>query len=112
MMAPMKHLSQSITCYFHGILLIRYFQIVQNQTFGLMQLIQMEKRGYVADPTLFHRLAQRWHPRYENATYWDRLHQYQSHLQFNINHSDSLTMDEICSLTERNGGAELSDVEG
>jgi len=66
-------------------------------------------RGYVADPTLFRRSVLQWHSQHTNATYWDRLQRYQSHLQLDINSSDSLTMDEICSLTERKGGRELND---
>jgi len=65
-------------------------------------------RGYVADPTLFRRLVLQWHRQHENATYWDRLRLYQSHLQ--LDNKTSLTMDNICSITEKNGGGgELRD---
>lgn len=66
-------------------------------------------RGYVADPTLFRRLVLQWHRQHKNATYWDRLQRYQSHLLLNNDSIDSLTMDKICSVTERNGGRELAD---
>ena len=66
-------------------------------------------RGYVADPTLFRRLVLQWHSQHGNATYFDRLEHYQSHLQLNVNSTNLLTMDEICSLTESKGGHELND---
>ena len=68
-------------------------------------------RGYVADPTLFRRLVLQFHRTNTNATYWDRVQQYESHLLLDKNGTtNSITMDEICSLTESNGGGrELND---
>lgn len=69
------------------------------------------RRGYVADPTLLRRLVLRWHRRRgENATYWDRIRDYSSHLLLANGSVDSLTMEKVCSLTEHTGGGqELND---
>ena len=67
-------------------------------------------RGYVADPTLLRRLVLQFHRTHTNATYWDRIQQYESHLLLDKNSTNSITMDKICSLTGGNGGGkELND---
>ena len=58
-------------------------------------------KGYVADPTLLRRLVLQFHRTHTNATYWDRIQQYESHLLLDKNSTNSITMDKICSLTEK-----------
>ena len=54
-------------------------------------------RGHVADPTLLRKSVLQWHKEHPNATYWDRLQKYQSHL---LKKKDEgyMYMEETCKL--------------